>query len=165
MNQSPGPFAGSLRSHSLDFHLSTPLKNYSIEKRGRGSPSDSARDIPLQPGHFLQLFRIASTFHLDLRRRRVDLVRSPGVSSTAHRSDVFFQSVQLCRAGNRHDPRLLRQQPRQRDLRRGCVLALRNRCPAGRSVPGSLSGLRGKAGQRAAEIGAVELRVWRPSYR
>jgi hypothetical protein len=43
-----------------------------------------------------------------------------------HRAKIFLQPMQLRRAGDRHDPRLLRQQPGERDLRRGCLLFVGN---------------------------------------
>ena len=38
------------------------------------------------------------------------------------RAEVFFETVELGRAGNRNDPWFLRQAPRERDLRRRGLL-------------------------------------------
>ena len=52
----------------------------------------------------------------------VDLAQIVGRECEVGSAEVFFQAVQLGRAGDRHDPRLLREQPGERDLRRGCFL-------------------------------------------
>ena len=52
------------------------------------------------------------------------------------RAEVLLQPVQLGRAGDRHDPRLLRQQPGERDLRRRRPLARGDLPSAGRPAPG-----------------------------
>ena len=49
--------------------------------------------------------------------------RSCGVSSICGGAEVLLEAMQLGRAGNRHDPRLLAQQPGERDLRRRRLLA------------------------------------------
>ena len=67
--------------------------------------------------------------------------------------------MQLGGAGNRHNPRLLRQQPCQRDLGR-CRLLPLWRC-AEQIDQGlvRLERLRRETGERAAEVGAVERRI------
>src|SRR4051794_13751883 len=69
--------------------------------------------------------------------------------------------MQLGRTGNRHDPRLLHQQPRERDLRRRRVLPLgesREEIDE-RLIHLPIFGL--EARNRVAEIRAVELRLFR----
>jgi hypothetical protein len=44
------------------------------------------------------------------------------------RTEVLFEPVELCRTGDRHDPRLLPEEPCDRDLRASRVL--RERDPA-----------------------------------
>ena len=59
--------------------------------------------------------------HRDLRGGAIDLTQIVGGQFDLRRGDVLLESMQLRGAGDRHDPPLLRQQPRQRDLR-GCRL-------------------------------------------
>jgi len=49
----------------------------------------------------------------------LDLVRVVDAQLDVDGCDVLVEPVQLRRPGNRHDPRLLREQPGERDLRRG----------------------------------------------
>src|SRR4051812_34714147 len=62
-------------------------------------------------------FRQPLTFHWDLRRRLADLVEINGTKGHVNRREVLFETSHLGRTGDRHDPRLLREQPRERNLR------------------------------------------------
>src|SRR4051794_2975271 len=70
--------------------------------------------------------------------------------------------MQLRRAGNRDDPRLLREHPRERDLRRRRALALGDRAHEldERLVRASRVRI-GEARDRVTEVAALELRVLR----
>ena len=64
----------------------------------------------------LELRWIPRAVHRDLRGSGIDLLRSSGVSGSCTRAEVLVQAVELRRAWNRNDPRLLREEPRQCEL-------------------------------------------------
>ena len=82
--------------------------------------------------------------------------RSSSVSSTAAAADVLLQAMQLRRPRDRHDPRLLGQEPGE------CDLGGRRVLPSGDAAEQfdqrlvRLPGLRREAGNGVAEVGAVE---------
>src|ERR1700722_2743945 len=76
-----------------------------------------------QARHSLQLFRVASALDFNLRRGAVDLAKISGGQFHGCRSDIFFEAVQLRRSRDRNHPGFLREQPRQRDLRRSRIFA------------------------------------------
>ena len=59
----------------------------------------------------------------ELRRRRLDLTEVIRRQRDFERANTLFQTVQIGRAGNRDDPRLLREEPGERDLRGSRLLA------------------------------------------
>ena len=59
----------------------------------------------------------------------LDLAQIVGRQLHVNRAEVLLQAVQLGGARDRHDPRLLRQHPGQRDLRRRRLLLRRDPCP------------------------------------
>jgi len=69
-------------------------------------------------GQLRQLFRIAGALDFDLRGGGFDLAEIGVREFDGNGSDVLVQTGQSRGARNGHNPRLLRQQPRQRDLRR-----------------------------------------------
>ncbi len=71
---------------------------------------------------FLQVFGVPSPVHRDLGGSALDLTEIVGRQLDCHCAKVLLQALQLSGAGDGHNPRLLRQQPRQRDLRRGRLL-------------------------------------------
>src|SRR5262245_6622399 len=76
------------------------------------------------------------------------------------RADVLLQSLDLATTRNRNDPRLLRQEPGERDL---CRRRLFLRSDPGQQVNHGLIGFDGlwrEAGVVAANVGAVEGRVF-----
>src|SRR5215217_3517978 len=80
----------------------------------------------LQIGHPLGGLAVAAALHLDLGRSVFDLGELVGGQLDVNGTDVFLQPVQLSRPGNRHDPRLLGQQPCQSDLAWSSTFALRD---------------------------------------
>src|SRR5438128_2133709 len=64
----------------------------------------------------LDVLRITCALYLDLRRGAVDRAELVGRQLDVGCSEVLLEAVQLRGARNRHDPRLLREQPRERDL-------------------------------------------------
>src|SRR4051812_38866083 len=79
---------------------------------GRRSPVD----------HPLVRFRVAGPLRLDLYL--VYLTELVGRQLEVGRSKVLLEPVQLGGAGDRHDPRLLREHPGEGDLRARRTLAL-----------------------------------------
>src|SRR5579862_1990026 len=61
---------------------------------------------------------IPLALYRDLAERRVDLAEILGGERDRRRAVVLVEAMELGGAGDRHDPRLLRQQPSERDLRR-----------------------------------------------
>ena len=81
------------------------------------------------------------------------------MSSTDVRPDVLLQAVQLGGAWDRNNPRLLGEQPSERDLGRRRPFPL---CDAAQQIDQGLIRLESlgrEARQGAAEVGAVEGRV------
>lgn len=66
--------------------------------------------------------------HRDRCHRTVDRTQIVGREFNHSGTNILVQAVKLAAAGNRHNPRLLHQQPGQRDLRRCCAF-----------LPGNLS--------------------------
>ena len=78
-------------------------------------------------------------------------------------SDVLVQTMQLRGAGDRNNPRLLGQQPGQRDLSGRRLLSL---CDAAEQIDQGLirlERLRREARQRAAEVGSCRISCFRRS--
>src|SRR5262245_48290352 len=76
----------------------------------------------LAANDLLQVLRIPRTVHIDLRCRPIDLPQVVRRELSVAGADVFLESMPLGCPGDRHDPRLLRQQPCQGDLRGRRVL-------------------------------------------
>jgi hypothetical protein len=73
--------------------------------------------MPLSaPGQLFHGFGIAFALKADFPRGALDVAEIVQRQDDMRYADVFFEAMQLRRAGDRHDPWLLRQQP-QRDLR------------------------------------------------
>jgi hypothetical protein len=62
---------------------------------------------------------VAGALHRDGRRRGLDLVQVGGGEFEVGGGEVFLEPGELAGPGDRDDPGLLRQQPRQCDLGRG----------------------------------------------
>ena len=107
----------------------------------------------------LELFGIASPLHRDLGGGALDLAEIVGRQFDGSRADVLLQAMQLRGAGDRHDPRLLRQQPGERDLGGRRLLPCGDLAEQIDQGLVRLPGLRREAGDDVAEVGAVERRV------
>src|SRR6266496_5462673 len=94
--------------------------------------------------------------HGELRSRGADLVEVFSHQVHIGGSDVFLQSVQLRGARNRNDPGLLRQQPRERDLRRRNIFASRNIAEQIDERQIRLAGLGRKTWNEIPEVGTLE---------
>ena len=109
--------------------------------------------------------RVPRAFGRDLRGGAVDLAEVVGRELDVGRGDVLLQAVQLRRAGDRDDPRLLGEQPGERDLRGRCVLPFRD--PGQQLDEGAirLPGVRVEARDGVAEVVARRTRSSRRSSR
>ena len=65
----------------------------------------------------LQVRRVTISLHLDLGERIGDALQVLSRELNLRRAKVLFEPVELGRTGNGNNPRLLRKEPRQRDLR------------------------------------------------
>jgi hypothetical protein len=74
-----------------------------------------------------------------------------------HRAEVLLEPVELCGTGDRHDPRLLPEEPRDRDLRGSRVLLFRDSAEQINERLIGLHCLRCEARQNAAKVVAGEL--------
>ncbi len=79
--------------------------------------------VALPAGACRQMRRVTVALHVDMCQRCLDLTKVVSAQLDIDGADVLLQARQLGGARNRHDPRLLRQQPRQCDLRRRGALA------------------------------------------
>ena len=86
-------------------------------------------------------------------------LRSVDVNSIFTAAVVLIQALEFARAGNGHDPGFLRQQPGQRDLRRGGAFFCSDLFKQINHGPVGFDRLWRKARIAAADIGAVEGRV------
>jgi len=69
---------------------------------------------------------VPSPLNLDLGRRSLDVSEVVRRQFQGRRREVLLKPVQLCGSRDWHDPRLLREKPRERDLRRGHFLLRRD---------------------------------------
>src|SRR5262249_25519544 len=107
--------------------------------------------------HSLQLFRIPGALHWDLCGGSFHLAEIVGREFHVHRYEVFFQSMQFGRARDRHDPRLLCQQPRECNLSWRHFLLLRESAQQIYQCLVSLSVLLREARDNVAKITLLEL--------
>jgi hypothetical protein len=73
-----------------------------------------ARGVDVSPSHHpLSCFGVPCPMNLDLRDGLFDLAKVVRRKLDAHRAEVLREPMALRRSGDRHDPGLLRQQPRE----------------------------------------------------
>src|SRR6188508_1573662 len=89
-------------------------------RHGRTGSTPSAIDHPLLG------LRIAGALRGDLRCGGLDLPQVFMSELDIGCGEVLLEAVQLRRPGDRDDPRALRKDPGERDLRRGRALAFRH---------------------------------------
>src|SRR5262249_3135656 len=75
-----------------------------------------------QTSQALQLFGISCALHRDARRGSLDLTDVVSSKLNCGCAEVLLETRKLRRSGNWNNPRLLRQQPGKRDLRRRRIL-------------------------------------------
>src|SRR5208283_3904668 len=111
--------------------------------------------------HSFQFFRVPGALHCDLRGGGVELLEVIRAEFYRNRSDVLFKALQFRGAGNRNDPWFLCKEPSECDLS-GCCILLRREC--GNQIHQNaicLAGFRREAGETAAIVLLVKLRVLR----
>ena len=104
--------------------------------------------------------RVTIPLHGDLGEGAVDLAEIVGGQFDRRRAEVLFEPMQLRGSGDRNDPRLLRQQPSERDLSRGRLLSRRD---FAKQIDESLvrfPGLWREARDDVAEIALIERRFF-----
>ena len=94
--------------------------------------------------------------HRDLGGDALDVAEIVRRKSERSGPDVLLQAMQLRGARDRNNPRLLSEQPDERDLCRGRLLPLGDAAEEGDQGLIRLERLRREPRQRAAEVGAVE---------
>src|SRR5947209_11826819 len=119
----------------------------------------SSRFRPSAVGQSLKVFGITVSLQRDLRGRRFDLTEVIWRKLNFSRPDVLLKPVQLRGARNRHDPRLLCEQPSERDLSGRRLLPLRDLAEQINQRLIRLPCLRREAREEVAEVRAVEGRV------
>ena len=86
------------------------------------SKSSISEHERLEPRPLLELLRVPGALHVDLRCSFVDGAEVVLRELDVNGAEVLLEAVQLGRPRDRHDPGLLREQPRERDLRGRRVL-------------------------------------------
>jgi hypothetical protein len=107
---------------------------------------------------FFQVFGVPRPLHRDLGGSTLDLPEVVSSELDCRYAKVLLLALQLTGAGDGHNPRLLGQQPRQRELRRGSLL----RCKRGQHIHQPLirfTCLGRKARGDIAKVSLVERRV------
>ena len=123
------------------------------------TPNPGCRSACSEAGPLLQGFGVPRALDRNLRGGVVDFAEVVRRERDGNGSDVLVEALPLPGAGDGHDPRLLGQQPGERDLG-GCRLL-----PLGDPLQQldqgliRLPGLRREARDDVAEVGAVERRV------
>src|SRR5262249_13534700 len=80
--------------------------------------------FPSAPGHLLDVLRVPCPLHCYLGGGSFDLTKIVGVKFDRDRSYVFVEAMQFGRTRDRNNPRLLRQQPGERNLGWSRLLSL-----------------------------------------
>jgi hypothetical protein len=106
----------------------------------------------------LRALAVARALDRDPRRGFVDFPHVVRGQHDVDGAEVFFETVQLRGAGNRHDPRLPREQPRERDLCRRGVLFSRDAFHEIDDVLIGFAVLRREPRHGVAKVGGVERR-------
>src|SRR6266566_3619023 len=96
--------------------------------------------------------------HVDPGRALLDLAQVARRQRHVHGAKVLLEARQFLRPRNRDNPRLLREQPRERDLRRHRALTLRDTLHEVDHYHVCRTGVRGEARRYAAKVFLVERR-------
>src|SRR3954471_18827310 len=71
-------------------------------------------------------FRISRALNRQRGRNTVDLLEIGGRQRDGERGQIFLKPLELARTKKGNNPRLLREQPSERNLRRSCPVTLTN---------------------------------------
>src|SRR5262245_20708408 len=104
--------------------------------------------------------RIPRAEYWDFRKRLIDAEEFILIQLELYGADVLFESGDLRCARNRHDPRLLCQQPCERDLRRRGVLPRGERLQPLDESEIRLPVVLRESRNHVAEVGRVEHRLF-----
>src|SRR6266487_3085148 len=99
--------------------------------------------------------RSPGSMHLDRCGGGIDVTEIIGGEFDCRRADVLLQALHPARAGDRHNPRLLRQQPRERDLRRRRIPLSSNLFPYTELVLTGFHFVRGHTRDPATDLSAT----------
>ena len=121
--------------------------------------TSACRHRDSEPGHLLQLFWIASALHCNLGGGALDLAEIVVCQFDIDCSEIFFETMQLCRARDWNDPGFLGEQPSQRDLSRCRLPLVRDLLKQIHQRLIRLPVLRVKPRDTVAEIGVIERRI------
>src|SRR6266436_774721 len=110
--------------------------------------------------HSQHAFRITITLHCDFRGRTVDFAQVVWREFDCERAIVLVEARQLGRARDRNNPRLLRKQPRQRDLCRCRLLLFRDSAQQIHQRLIRFAVFWSEARDDGTEIGAIELGIF-----
>src|SRR5271170_5077350 len=111
---------------------------------------------PSAAGQLHEFLRVPFAPHLECSGDGVYFLDVLGAELEGKRSQVVFEPFPFSRARDRNDPRFLRQQPSERDLRRGGPLS---RGDGGQAIDQRAVGFArvfGEPRNAAAEVGGVE---------
>src|SRR5882672_2027363 len=110
-----GTPGGAVSASSSSMRSDSKSRRGAVGRRG-GATQGFCGGVSLPPRQLLQRLRVSRALDRDLRRGRIDLTQILSGQLDRGSTDVLLEALQLARAGDRDDPRLLRQQPGERDL-------------------------------------------------
>src|SRR6185369_8032621 len=108
----------------------------------------------------LQAFGVPGPLHRDFRGGAIDLTEIVRRQPERRGADVLVQAMKLRRARDGNDPRLLREQPRERDLSRRRLLPLSDLAKEIHQGLIRFPSLRRETRDDVAEVGTVERGVF-----
>src|SRR6266436_6189995 len=151
------PVSYAARSDRNFRFAGTTIRKLSSHCGLKASPSWFSRSPTTHPQH---AFRITITLHCDFRGRTVDFAQVVRCEFDCERAIVLVEARQLGRARDRNNPRLLRKQPRQRDLRRCRLLLFRDSAQQIHQRLIRFAVFWSEARDDGTEIGAIELGIF-----
>lgn len=107
----------------------------------------------------LQVRRVTIALNLDGGQRLADVGQILRAQADSCRADVFFQPVDLRRAGDRYDPLLLREQPGDGDLGAAHALAHGEVAEHLNQPAVGTSGVFAESWHHVTEVRRIEFRV------
>src|SRR5947199_1142324 len=114
--------------------------------------------FPSPIGELQHSLRQPLSLHVDPGRGLLDLAQVGRCQLQVHGAKILLEARQFLRARNRDNPRLLREQPGERDLRRRRAFPLRDTFHEVDQCHVCRTGVRGEARRYAAKVFRVECR-------